>query len=117
MPASPTASYVGRFAPPGSPKTTSTPSAFRHSITASTARMRPTPFFLRTRVRSRLAGPHAAIRGQRGAQDPLGGLGRAGTGHEVALAQQAAAGDEEAALLVVLDALGDDVASAGLGEL
>src|SRR5262245_20093250 len=33
------ASYVGRFAPPGSPKTTSTPSALRHSITASTARM------------------------------------------------------------------------------
>src|ERR1700727_2516479 len=33
------ASYVGRFAPPGRPKTTSTPSAFRHSITASTARI------------------------------------------------------------------------------
>ena len=30
----------GRFAPPGSPNTTSTPSALRHSITASTARMR-----------------------------------------------------------------------------
>src|SRR4051812_34357490 len=40
MPASTNASYVGRFAPPGSPNTTSTPSAFRHSITASTARMR-----------------------------------------------------------------------------
>src|SRR5437763_12018420 len=39
MPASTKASYVGRLAPPGSPKTTSTPSAFRHSITASTARM------------------------------------------------------------------------------
>src|SRR4051794_22403573 len=40
MPASTNASYVGRLAPPGRPNTTSTPSAFRHSITASTARMR-----------------------------------------------------------------------------
>src|SRR5215218_4250680 len=39
MPASTKASYVGRFAPPGYPNTTSTPSAFRHSINASTARM------------------------------------------------------------------------------
>src|ERR1700751_4213927 len=39
MPPPTNASYVGRFAPPGSPKTTSTPSALRHSITASTARM------------------------------------------------------------------------------
>src|SRR3954469_17798393 len=44
MPASTNASYVGRFAPPGRPNTTSTPSAFRHSITASTARMRSPPF-------------------------------------------------------------------------
>src|ERR1700761_3425345 len=35
------ASYVGRLAPPGRPNTTSTPSAFRHSISASTARIRP----------------------------------------------------------------------------
>src|SRR4051812_38649427 len=40
MPASTNASYVGRLAPPGRPNTTSTPSALRHSITASTARMR-----------------------------------------------------------------------------
>src|SRR5215207_11523980 len=33
------ASYVGRFAPPGYPNTTSTPSAFRHSMIASTARI------------------------------------------------------------------------------
>jgi hypothetical protein len=32
------------FAPPGRPNTTSTPSAFRHSMTASTARMRFHPF-------------------------------------------------------------------------
>src|SRR5512133_3429181 len=32
------------FAPPGRPNTTSTPSALRHSITASTARMRVHPF-------------------------------------------------------------------------
>src|SRR3954468_13513130 len=44
MPASTKASYVGRFAPPGYPNTTSTPSALRHSITASTARMRLTSF-------------------------------------------------------------------------
>src|SRR3954451_2669508 len=45
MPASTKASKVGRFAPPGSPNTTSTPSALRHSIRASTARMRnPAPF-------------------------------------------------------------------------
>src|SRR3954447_24718538 len=37
MPASTNASYVGRFAPPGYPNTTSTPSALRHSMTASTA--------------------------------------------------------------------------------
>src|SRR5919201_6866403 len=40
MPASTNASYVGRFAPPGRPNTTSTPSALRHSIRASTARMK-----------------------------------------------------------------------------
>src|SRR5215208_1409599 len=40
IPESYIASYVGRFAPPGYPNTTSTPSAFRHSMTASTARMR-----------------------------------------------------------------------------
>src|SRR3954470_22727735 len=40
LPASTNASYVGRLAPPGSPNTTSTPSAFRHSITALPARMR-----------------------------------------------------------------------------
>src|SRR3954451_22139223 len=39
MPASTKASYVGRLAPPGRPNTTSTPSALRHSITASTARI------------------------------------------------------------------------------
>src|SRR3954468_5593017 len=39
MPASTKASYVGRFAPPGYPNTTSTPSALRHSMTASTARI------------------------------------------------------------------------------
>src|SRR5215207_2242282 len=33
------ASYVGRFAPPGYPNTTSTPSALRHSMIASTARI------------------------------------------------------------------------------
>src|SRR6201987_875859 len=44
MPPPTNASYVGRFAPPGSPKTTSTPSAFRHSITASTARTSSTSF-------------------------------------------------------------------------
>src|ERR1700709_177653 len=44
MPASTKASYVGRFAPPGYPNTTSTPSALRHSITASTARLRLTSF-------------------------------------------------------------------------
>src|SRR3954454_13613157 len=40
MPASTNASYVGRFAPPGYPNTTSTPSALRHSMMASTARIR-----------------------------------------------------------------------------
>src|SRR3954452_14663155 len=55
MPASTKASYVGRFAPPGYPNTTSTPSAFRHSMTASTARIisassfRGTVTFLRGR--------------------------------------------------------------------
>src|ERR1039457_4825033 len=44
MPPSTNASYVGRLAPPGNPKTTSTPSAFRHSITASTARISLTSF-------------------------------------------------------------------------
>src|SRR4051794_1998320 len=44
MPASTNASYVGRLAPPGRPNTTSTPSALRHSMTASTARMRAPPF-------------------------------------------------------------------------
>src|SRR3954470_9348302 len=39
MPASTKASYVGRFAPPGYPNTTSTPSALRHSMMASTARI------------------------------------------------------------------------------
>src|ERR671926_154142 len=43
MPPSTNASYVGRLAPPGSPNTTSTPSALRHSMTASTARMRFAP--------------------------------------------------------------------------
>src|SRR5213593_1576745 len=52
MPASTNASYVGRFAPPGRPNTTSTPSAFRHSITASTARMRSPPFALSGNGRS-----------------------------------------------------------------
>src|SRR3712207_4649136 len=33
------ASYVGRLAPPGYPNTTSTPSALRHSMIASTARI------------------------------------------------------------------------------
>src|SRR6478736_5990031 len=42
MPPLTNASYVGRLAPPGRPNTTSTPSAFRHSITASTARISPT---------------------------------------------------------------------------
>src|SRR3954468_7025285 len=45
MPASTNASYVGRFAPPGYPNTTSTPSAFRHSMTASTARIISAPSF------------------------------------------------------------------------
>src|SRR3954468_8131241 len=45
MPASTKASYVGRFAPPGYPNTTSTPSAFRHSMTASTARIISAPSF------------------------------------------------------------------------
>src|SRR3954447_15299150 len=49
MPASTNASYVGRLAPPGRPNTTSTPSALRHSITASTARMRfPLPRSVRS---------------------------------------------------------------------
>src|SRR5688500_12530360 len=39
MPASTNASYVGMLAPPGYPNTTSTPSALRHSMMASTARM------------------------------------------------------------------------------
>src|SRR5215213_292759 len=39
MPESYIASYVGRFAPPGYPNTTSTPSALRHSMIASTARI------------------------------------------------------------------------------
>src|SRR4029078_4142177 len=39
MPDSTKASYVGRLAPPGEPKTTATPSARRHSITAYTARI------------------------------------------------------------------------------
>src|SRR5947209_1960769 len=44
MPASTNASYVGRFAPPGSPNATSTPSAFKHAIKASTARIAPRSF-------------------------------------------------------------------------
>src|ERR1700722_6886696 len=44
MPPFTNASYVGRFAPPGRPETTSTPSAFKHSINASTARMSSPPF-------------------------------------------------------------------------
>src|SRR5215208_8188695 len=39
IPESYIASYVGRFAPPGYPNTTSTPSALRHSMIASTARI------------------------------------------------------------------------------
>src|SRR6476469_4631650 len=53
MPASTNASYVGRFAPPGYPNTTSTPSAFRHSMTASTARIISAPSFPRGRVSER----------------------------------------------------------------
>src|SRR3954464_5505707 len=45
IPESYIASYVGRFAPPGYPNTTSTPSAFRHSMTASTARIISAPSF------------------------------------------------------------------------
>src|SRR3954447_14206945 len=44
MPPSYRASYVGRFAPPGMPNTVSTPSALRHSMMASTARMTRTSF-------------------------------------------------------------------------
>src|SRR5436190_14528241 len=43
MPPSTNASYVGRLAPPGRPNTTSTPSAFKHSMMASTARMSRPP--------------------------------------------------------------------------
>src|SRR2546423_14926715 len=45
MRASTNTSYVGRFAAPGSPKATSTPSALRHSISASTARTSPNRSF------------------------------------------------------------------------
>ena len=53
---------MGRFAPPGYPNTTSTPSAFRHSMTASTARIISAPSFPGT-VRARgIAGSRPVYR-------------------------------------------------------
>src|SRR5215211_5166213 len=64
MPASTNASYVGRFAPPGYPNTTSTPSAFRHSMTASTARIISAPSFPGTRGKPAGCGPAASLTAQ-----------------------------------------------------
>src|ERR1700733_5146527 len=72
MPPFTNASYVGRFAPPGRPKTTSTPSAFKHSINASTARISSPPFPslswpkkpVYQRVYSRLGGADADADGE-----------------------------------------------------
>src|SRR6267378_2058175 len=57
IPPSTNASYVGRFAPPGRPNTTSTPSAFRHSIKASTARIAASSFRIRLGDGALLRGP------------------------------------------------------------
>src|SRR5215208_921997 len=68
IPESYIASYVGRFAPPGYPNTTSTPSAFRHSMTASTARIISAPSFPETGDflrKRRLRGSLSAHRGGR----------------------------------------------------
>src|SRR3954463_8416133 len=62
MPASTSASYVGRFAPPGYPNTTSTPSALRHSMIASTARISIRAFLL---VRPAETRPSLAARDRR----------------------------------------------------
>src|SRR3954454_24338074 len=59
----------------------------------------------------------APIRGQSAGQDALRAVGRHGPCEQKALAQTAARGDQELELGLVLDALGDDVAAACLGEL
>src|SRR3954468_6316245 len=112
MPASTNASYVGRLAPPGYPNTTSTPSAFRHSITASTARICARTSFLRSRHgKSRApAAPgtgDCSFSGARGRAHELAVVGElelhpaAGAQGVVQLADAPAVGTHAARLLVV----------------
>src|SRR3954447_22205928 len=82
MPASTNASYVGRFAPPGSPNTTSTPSALRHSMMASTARIAASFLLLSGARRTTAASaagagslPAAGARGNGLSRRPRGALG------------------------------------------
>src|SRR3954453_2007805 len=96
MPASTNASYVGRFAPPGSPNTTSTPSALRHSIRASTARIvadssRGSAGRKKTEVSGEVLGRSGVLE-----------LGAAARAQRVVYRNDAAAGGAAAMRLVVL---------------
>src|SRR3954452_2416433 len=108
MPASTNALYVGRFAPPGYPNTTSTPSALRHSMMASTARISIRALLL---VRLAETGPSLSAPGHRGFRHDrdLGEveLGTAARAQRVVELDDLAAARALAAQLVAVVAVGD----------